>query len=112
MDLSCQLQDSAYLLREAPFAYGEIVMASVYEDMLSVPRMQGLENTMMKLLNGQCSNVYHPASIIGMNAASENHHAAKQFVEMMLWQRCPEANAVWAACQQECASRAVCLRGK
>lgn len=77
-------QDSAYLLREAPFAYGEIVMASVYEDMLSVPRMQGLENTMMKLLNGQCSNVYHPASIIGMNAASENHHAARQFVEMML----------------------------
>ena len=49
-----------------------------------MPRMEGLENTVMKPLNGQAGNVYHPASIIGMNAAAENPHMAKQFVSMML----------------------------
>ena len=55
-----------------------------YEEALSMPRMEGLENTVMKPLNGQAGNVYHPASIIGMNAAAENPHMAKQFVSMML----------------------------
>lgn len=78
------VQDSAYLMRESPFAYGEILTASDYENVLSVPRMEGLENTVIKLLDGQSSKVYHPASIIGMNAASENPHTAREFVKMML----------------------------
>ncbi|MDE7273446.1 MAG: ABC transporter substrate-binding protein [Lachnospiraceae bacterium] len=77
-------QGSAYLMRESPFAYGEILTASNYEDVLSVSRMEGLENTMIKLLDGQSSKVYHPASIIGMNAAAENSQTARQFVKMML----------------------------
>lgn len=78
------VQSSKYLMREAPFAYGEIMDAWGYEEALSMPRMEGLENTVMKPLNGQVSNVYHPASIIGMNAAAENPHMAKQFVAVML----------------------------
>lgn len=78
------VQSSKYLMREAPFAYGEIMDAWEYEEALSMPRMEGLENTVMKPLNGQAGNVYHPASIIGMNAAAENPHMAKQFVSVML----------------------------
>lgn len=78
------VQDSNYLMRETPFAYGEIMDAWGYEEALSMPRMEGLENIVMKPLNGQISNVYHPASIIGMNAAAENPHMAKQFVTVML----------------------------
>lgn len=78
------VQSSKYLMREAPFAYGEIMDAWEYEEALSMPRMEGLENTVMKPLNGQVGNVYHPASIISMNAAAENPHMAKQFVAVML----------------------------
>lgn len=77
-------QGSVYLMGESPFAYGEILAASDYEDMLSVSRVEGLENTTIKLLDGQSSRVYHPASVIGLNAASENPHTARQFVKMML----------------------------
>lgn len=78
------VQDSQYLMREAPFVYGEVMDAWGYEAALSIPRMEGLENTVMKPLNGQAGNVYHPASIIGMNATAENPHMAKQFVSVML----------------------------
>ncbi len=78
------VQSSTYLMREAPFAYGEIATAWDYEEALSMPQMEGLENTMIKPWNGQSSGVYHPASIIGMNAVSENPHMAKQFVAVML----------------------------
>ncbi len=49
-----------------------------------MPRISGLENTLTKLMSGQCSNVYHPASIVGINAASSNTDVAKQFVRLML----------------------------
>lgn len=78
------MSDTQYLMQAAPFAYGEIVDAYSYRDILSLPRAEGLEDTFIKLLNGQSSNVYHPASIAGINAATKNPDAAKQFVSMML----------------------------
>ena len=77
-------QDNLYLMQQTPFAYGEIISASTYRDLLSVPRIEGLENTQIKLMSGQCDNVYHPASIAGINTATQNAEAAKQFVQMML----------------------------
>lgn len=77
-------QDNLYLMQQAPFAYGEIISASSYRDLLSVPRIDGLEHTQIKLMSGQCDNVYHPASIAGINTATQNAEAAKQFVQMML----------------------------
>ncbi|MDE7323176.1 MAG: ABC transporter substrate-binding protein [Lachnospiraceae bacterium] len=76
--------DTLYMMQETPFAYGEVVSAGTYRDMLSVPRIDGLEDTMIKLMSGQCDNVYHPASIAGINSATKNADAAKQFVGMML----------------------------
>ncbi len=77
-------QNTMYMMGESPFTYGELVDAYAYKDLLSVPRISGLENTLTKLMSGQCSNVYHPASIAGINASSSNADAAKQFVRLML----------------------------
>lgn len=84
-------QDTLYLMQETPFAYGEVLSASIYRDILSVPRIDGLEDTLIKLMSGQCSNVYHPASIAGINSATQNADAAKQFVGMMLGATVQEA---------------------
>ena len=78
------IQDTTYLMQQTPFAYGEVVSTSTYRDMVSVPRIKGLESTQIKLMSGQCSNVYHPGSIAGINTATKNADAAKQFVRMML----------------------------
>lgn len=78
------LLDTSYLMQQSPFAYGEIIDAGTYRTMLSVPRISGLENTLIKLMSGQCNNVYHPESIVGINAATKNVDAAGQFVRMML----------------------------
>lgn len=77
-------RDSSYLMQESPFAYGEIMDAYVYRDLLSVPGIPGLENTVIRPMGGQDNNVYHPASLIGINAASNHIDAAKEFVSMML----------------------------
>ena len=84
-------QDTLYLMQETPFAYGEVMSASIYRDILSVPRIDGLEDTLIKLMSGQCGNVYHPASIAGINSATQNADAAKQFVGMMLGATVQEA---------------------
>lgn len=75
--------DNCYLMRWTPFAYGEVDTYD-YRDMLSIPRVKGLENTRMQLLGGQSSNVYHPMTIAGINTATNNADAVKQFVGMML----------------------------
>ena len=77
-------RDASYMMQMSPFAYGEIVDAYIYRDLLSLPRIQGLENTVIELMFGQNSKVYHPASIAGINTASKNTDAAKRFVSMML----------------------------
>ena len=77
-------RDSGYLMRISPFVYGEIVDAYIYRDILSISRVQGLEGTVIKLMSGQSSNVYHPTSIAGISTAAKNVDAAKQFVSMML----------------------------
>ncbi len=77
-------RDSSYLMQMSPFVYGEIVDAYIYRDTLSISRIQGLENTVIRLMSGQNSNVYHPSSIAGINTASKNIDTAKEFVRMML----------------------------
>ncbi len=73
-----------YMMQETPLVYGEIIDAYTYRDMLSVPRAQDMEGTVIKPLNGQSSNVYHPASLVGISAAAANPDAAEEFVCVML----------------------------
>jgi len=76
--------EMSYLLREFPFTYGQIITAYNYQSMLSVPRVKGFDDTVFRPLNGQSSNVYQPLSIAGINTATKNPDAAKQFLRMML----------------------------
>ncbi|MDE7416435.1 MAG: ABC transporter substrate-binding protein [Lachnospiraceae bacterium] len=78
------VNDTTYLIKECPFVYGQIISAYNYQSMLSVPRVEGFDNTMFQPLNGQSSNVYQPLSIASINTATKNPDAAKQFLRMML----------------------------
>ena len=73
-----------YMMQESPFVEGEVMDAYTYRDMLSIPRAQGMEGTVFRPLNGQSSNVYHPASLAGISAAAKNPDAAAEFVRVML----------------------------
>ncbi|MDE7274579.1 MAG: ABC transporter substrate-binding protein [Lachnospiraceae bacterium] len=76
--------DMNYLIKECPFVYGQVITAYNYQSMLSVPRVEGFDDTVFRPLNGQSSNVYQPLSIAAINTATKNPDAAKQFVRMML----------------------------
>ena len=78
------LNDSTYLIGECPFAYGKVITAYNYQMILSAPQVEGFEDTTFKVLDGQSSNVYQPLSIAGINTATKNQDAAKQFLRMML----------------------------
>lgn len=77
-------RDSCYMMQESPMVYGEIVDAYTYRSTLSIPRVQGMEGTVISPLNGQSSGVYHPASLVGISAAAKNPDAAAEFVRVML----------------------------
>lgn len=78
------VNDALYLMQECPFAYGQMLTAYNYQSLASVPRVEGFDDTVLKPLNGQSSNVYQPLSIVGINAATKNPDVAKQFVRLML----------------------------
>ncbi|MDE7323175.1 MAG: extracellular solute-binding protein [Lachnospiraceae bacterium] len=78
------MREENYLERRSPISYGETLGDYTYRAMLSVPRVEGFEDSAYKPLNGQSANVYHPESIVGINAATECSDQAKQFVGMML----------------------------
>lgn len=76
--------ETSYLMKETPLVYGEMLTSYTYKSLLSAPRVEGFEGTLLKPLNGQSSNVYHPLSIAGVNAATKMPDEAKQFVGIML----------------------------
>lgn len=78
------IQSDNYLTNQSPFVHGEITSSHTYRETVSIPRIEGFEDAVFKPLNGQSSNVYCPLSIMGVNAASKNSDAAKQFVRVML----------------------------
>ncbi|MDE6365853.1 MAG: carbohydrate ABC transporter substrate-binding protein [Lachnospiraceae bacterium] len=78
------LNEGICLERRCSFAFGETLGAYTYRDMLSVPRVEGMEQVIYKPLDGQSTKVYHPESIVGINAATESIDRAQQFVALML----------------------------
>ena len=78
------LNENICLERRCSFAIGETLGASTYRDMLSVPRVEGMEQMIYRPLDGQSVRVYHPESIAGINAATAYSDRARQFVSMML----------------------------
>ena len=59
---------------------------SAYEYLitLSIPRIEGFEDSVFQKMNGQSSNVYHPTVLAGINSATSSLDQAKEFVKIML----------------------------
>lgn len=78
------VNETLYLMRDCPFAYGQMYSTYEYQNIMSVPRVEGFEDSAFRPLNGQGSNVYQPLSIAAINTATKNPDVAKQFVRLML----------------------------
>lgn len=53
-------------------------------DSLSLPKAPGFERYAVVWAAGQCSQVYIPGTLVGINASSANTEAAKEFLRFML----------------------------
>ena len=73
-----------YYMGDSPFGHGEVINEYGYMELLSSVKIKGFEDTVYGLMNGQAQNIYHPATIVGVNAASENGEQAKDFIRTMM----------------------------
>ena len=55
-----------------------------YEEVLSINYVKGFEDIAIVPMQGQCSNVFKPQTILGINAASERIDLAKKFMDTFL----------------------------
>lgn len=55
-----------------------------YEEVLSLNRAKGFEDTELVHMQGQCSKVFKPKTLLGISAASEQTEAAKEFMKAFL----------------------------
>ena len=78
------MTDVFYLMEESPFMCGEVMSAYEYLITLSIPRIEGFEDSVFQKMNGQSSNVYHPTVLAGINSATSSLDQAKEFVKIML----------------------------
>ena len=76
--------DVFYLMEESPFMYGEIMSAHEYLLLLSIPEIEGFEDSVFQRMDGQSSDVYHPTVLAGINSATSSLEQAKEFVKIML----------------------------
>ena len=55
-----------------------------YDEVTSLDKVKGLEDTNVIYMNGQCSNVFKPGTMLGINAMSGRIDAAKGFMDAFL----------------------------
>ncbi len=55
-----------------------------YDELLSVQKVEGFEDTVIVPLNGQSKNVFVPMTLIGINAATPNVERAQEFLKVAL----------------------------
>ena len=55
-----------------------------YEELLSINYVEDFEDTVVVPMQGQCSNVFKPQTILGINATSERIDLAKRFMDTFL----------------------------
>ncbi|MCM1184270.1 MAG: extracellular solute-binding protein [Roseburia sp.] len=53
-------------------------------DVFSLPKTEGFEDTAIAPLRGQCSEVFLPKTLVGINASGANQEASKEFLSFML----------------------------
>ncbi|MBO5032086.1 MAG: carbohydrate ABC transporter substrate-binding protein [Lachnospiraceae bacterium] len=79
-----QMNNFDYYIGITPFLWGEPMGYVSFLDMISMAKNSGFEDTIYRVMDGQSSNVYHPSTIAGINAAANSSGQAKQFIEILL----------------------------
>lgn len=74
----------SYIIREGYMIPGWTDAAYDYLEVMSLNRAKGFEDTEVISMEGQCSNIFRPSTILGINATSEKIDAAKGFMDVFL----------------------------
>lgn len=74
----------SYIIREQYLIPGWTDAAYDYIEVMSLDEVKGFEDTKVISMEGQCSNVFRPSTILGINAMSEKIDAAKGFMDVFL----------------------------
>ena len=74
----------SYIIREGYMIPGWTDAAYDYIEVMSLNKTKGFEDTKVISMEGQCSNVFRPSTILGINATSEKIDAAKGFLDVFL----------------------------
>ena len=64
--------------------YAALNNAMAYDEMLSINRVKGYEESKWTVMNGQSSNVFCAQTLLGINAASKNAALAEDFIRLCL----------------------------
>ena len=73
-----------YVCREEYLLAGWMSGSYDYLEVMSLDKAKGFEDTKVIPMRGQCSNVFMPGTILGINAMSDQVEAARGFVDVFL----------------------------
>jgi len=79
-----RIDNTGYMMGETMMMCGDISTRSTYNQLNSVTKTKGFEDTVWRPLTGQSENVYVPLTITGINAATKNAEASKSFIRTLL----------------------------
>ena len=77
-------QTMNYTIGDTVFMGGLLKDYFAYQDVISVKRVEGLENTKIALFNGYYEGIFYPFALTGVNATSQNIEQALAFFDTMM----------------------------
>lgn len=84
MDWSVNMDIMSYVGSEQHMITGWVDSSYNYMQMMSFDKVKGLEETKVAPVQGQCSNVFEPYTMLGISAASEQTDLAYGFMDVFL----------------------------
>ncbi len=73
-----------FLLYEAVFSAGNLKNTYTFQEVLSINKIEGYEDMRLKPLDGQCSHVFVPELVTGINASSTHREGAEAFFDVLM----------------------------
>lgn len=73
-----------YIAGELKLNWGTVKYPYDYAEVASIAKAAGFEDTVLLPAKGQCSDVYIPKTLVGINASSAYTDASRQFLEAIL----------------------------
>ncbi len=78
------METMQYIGKEVLMPVGWLTYPFGYSEVTSLERVQGLEDTMYRQMEGQCRHTFLPMTMLGISAASAQTEAAKDFMDAFL----------------------------